>query len=763
MPLYSVDSRIRQLKRKYERSPTIWIITDAADIRSIPRAIRSMVRDERRVVRDFSEWSRLKGSSDGALAWFAGEHLIEGTALGLLKSLHSENRRSFVVVNSPCVDEVPFLTVQPRIFANAASIEHWDFRTRIECGATLPMRTMVDSSRPVEPWANLAEAISSEKTKPGGGVEPLVHLWETRAKLPDIVAALVLRNLVAAMLLHREGDNARKFLEAGIKSYPTYAELHYLAALLAIRERRFGEALPLLERAKSCSVVFPGSGGENSYRCDWLLGTLAAQVGNDRGAFQYFLAGVKCNPLFEPSLTELLKLQLPPSLIESQQYVFTQAARGSPHTAPKICEYLSMHRAFDAARRIKQTVASDVSQREAFENQLGGSTAPVRATGHLATDHNRSDLKTAAGVAFEGPFFEHSSLARINGEIACALLLSDEFEVRLETSTPGRYPPRLLPNGTNLASAVNKRLRQTNLTIRHQWPPNFRRPPTGKLAVILPWEYGGVPRVWVEQIEQNVDELWVPSNFVSEVFVRNGVDAERIAVISNGFDPEIFNTQGSSFRPQGSRGFIFTFVGGAIRRKGIDLLLDAYNAAFEPSESVTLVLLISGATGAYQHNSLIAEIRAATNDPKQPPILLIFETVEDSMLAGLYRGSDAFVLPYRGEGFGLPLLEAMACGTPVVTTAEGPAKEFCDESNSYLVEAKTDLVLDPPPPLGRIDGSFTWFEPDFLKLVKTLRHVYENRQEAVAKGRAAARSVRHLTWQNATKQYAARIRRLCDL
>ena len=60
------------------------------------------------------------------------------------------------------------------------------------------------------------------------------------------------------MLQHRESANARKFLEAEIKLYPTYAELHYLAALLAIRECRFGEALASLERAKSCGVAFPG-------------------------------------------------------------------------------------------------------------------------------------------------------------------------------------------------------------------------------------------------------------------------------------------------------------------------------------------------------------------------------------------------------------------------------------------------------------------------------------------------------------------------
>lgn len=764
MPLYSNDARSGLLKHKFERSLKISIVTDIADIRSIPREIRGIVRDEHRIHRDFAAWSGSNDGSGACLVWLAGDRLLEGTARDLLKSLHLGNRRSFVVVNTPCVEEVPFVAIQPRIWVSPASVDRWSFQIRIESDATPTARMMGDSNRLVEPWAKLVEAISAERATLGSGVELLLRLWESRNKLPNIVAALALRNLVAAMLLHKEVAKARVFLDAGSKLYPVYAELHYLAALLAIREHRFGESFPLLERAKACGAVVPGSGGENSYRYDWLLGILAAQVGSDRVAFQHFLSGVKCNPLFEPSLTELLKLRLPHRMIEGQQDVFTRAARWNPHLSARISEFLSAHRAFEAARRIRQAVLLDSMQRENPGNLSSSSIAAPSAKAQPSVDQCcRSDSKKTAGIVFEGPFFEHSSIARVNREIADALLSSNEFEVRLDPSTPGALPPHLLPDGELLGSFVQRELSQANLTIRHQWPPNFRRPPTGKLAVILPWEYGGVPQVWIEQIQQNVDELWVPSSYVREVFVRNGIETARVAAIPNGYDPQIFRPEGAILRPQGSRGFIFLFVGGAIRRKGIDLLLDAYKSAFEPSESVTLVLLVSGSTGAYQHNSLIAEVRAATTDPKQPPIMPIFETVDDSTLADLYRGADAFVLPYRGEGFGMPLLEAMACGKPVITSAEGPAKEFCAESNSYLVSAAADLVLDMPPPLGPIVGGFTWFEPNFLELVQTLRHVYENVQEAAAKGRVAARSVRHLTWRHVTAQYAARIRKLCNL
>src|SRR6201999_1981156 len=110
-------------------------------------------------------------------------------------------------------------------------------------------------------------------------------------------------------------------------------------------------------------------------------------------------AGVKCDPLFEPSLADLLKLRLPHWMVERQQYVFTEAARRNPHAAKKIVEYLSTHRVFDAASRIAETIPLDGSQRESLERELASSMAPFRAPSCLATDQNRRrESKQTMGV-----------------------------------------------------------------------------------------------------------------------------------------------------------------------------------------------------------------------------------------------------------------------------------------------------------------------------------------------------------------------------
>jgi len=279
--------------------------------------------------------------------------------------------------------------------------------------------------------------------------------------------------------------------------------------------------------------------------------------------------------------------------------------------------------------------------------------------------------------------------------------------------------------------------------------------------VIVPWEYGAVPSVWVEHIQSNVDELWVPSQFVRDTFLRGGVRADRVVVIPNGVDTKIFTPDGPTSRPQGARKFAFLFVGGAIQRKGVDLLLEAYQAAFDSGDDVSLILIISGSAGAYQHNSLLPQIQRAANDPSFPHVQPLIDSFDDTTLASLYRGCDAFVLPYRGEGFGMPLLESMACGKPVITTALGPSTDFCSTKTAYLIAAREEEVGDDPPPLGPLAGKFTWFEPDFADLVRTLRHVYEHRDEAAQRGRVAAQRVRQeFSWARVTTQYVERIRKL---
>jgi glycosyltransferase involved in cell wall biosynthesis len=57
--------------------------------------------------------------------------------------------------------------------------------------------------------------------------------------------------------------------------------------------------------------------------------------------------------------------------------------------------------------------------------------------------------------------------------------------------------------------------------------------------------------------------------------------SERLLVIPNGVDTTLFSAEGPALRPAGSRKCVFLFVGGAIRRKGVDVLLESFKATFD--------------------------------------------------------------------------------------------------------------------------------------------------------------------------------------
>ena len=135
----------------------------------------------------------------------------------------------------------------------------------------------------------------------------------------------------------------------------------------------------------------------------------------------------------------------------------------------------------------------------------------------------------------------------------------------------------------------------------------------------------------------------------------------------------------------------------------------------------------------------VSRVQKYAGEPRSPRIVLLNEDMPNEKLAMLYRAADVLVHPYRAEGFGLPLLESMAYGTPVITTDAGPAPEFCPRDASMFVPASVEEIPDDPPPLGRLSAPFTWFEPNMQALVQALREAYENPYRLREMGERAAK------------------------
>jgi len=122
------------------------------------------------------------------------------------------------------------------------------------------------------------------------------------------------------------------------------------------------------------------------------------------------------------------------------------------------------------------------------------------------------------------------------------------------------------------------------------------------------------------------------------------------------------------------RGFLL-YVGGISPHKNLAVLIDAVAALRRRPATATLKLAIVGDHSGDVFFSAYEELRRQCAALQLGDAVVFTGYVDDAALVVLYNRAAAFVLPSLAEGFGLPVLEALACGTPVVTSARGALPE----------------------------------------------------------------------------------------
>lgn len=368
------------------------------------------------------------------------------------------------------------------------------------------------------------------------------------------------------------------------------------------------------------------------------------------------------------------------------------------------------------------------------------------------------------GVIWHGAFFTYHSLALVNRELTLALLDTDRFDIGLREQEPTSFSPNVDPRFLPLAARLGECPANPSITVRHFWPPCFEEAETPQLVLMQPWEFGSLPRDWVQGIATSVDEVWAYTHYVRDVYVSSGVPAEKVVVVPLGVNTARFHPQIEPLPLPTEKPFKFLFVGGTISRKGIDVLLQAYEQAFTNRDDVSLIIKDFGAKSFYAGRDAAALIQAIQARPGAPEIVHLTEDMPEEQVARLYGACDCLVHPYRGEGFGLPIAEAMACGKPTVVTNFGAALDFANEENAYLIPAQVVRLGEKRVGhLETVDYPF-WAEPDRDALAATLRRIYENPAEARARGERAAQDItaRH-TWAHAAAIAAGRLEALSSV
>ncbi|XP_052197870.1 uncharacterized protein LOC127804629 [Diospyros lotus] len=292
------------------------------------------------------------------------------------------------------------------------------------------------------------------------------------------------------------------------------------------------------------------------------------------------------------------------------------------------------------------------------------------------------------------------------------------------------------------------------------YPPLFQTlpcPPTGygDFRFVIGRTMFETDRLSPEHVGRcnQMDSVWVPTEFHVSTFVQSGVDSSKVVKIVEPVDVEFFDPDkckpldlasmgtrvlGSTTSANSNFGkdFVFLSVFKWEYRKGWDVLLQAYLKEFSMGDGVALYLLTNPYHSDRDFGNKILDF-VENSDLVKPingwaPIYVIDTHIPQVDLPRLYKAAGAFVLPSRGEGWGRPIVEAMAMSLPVIATNWSGPTEYITEENSYPLPVDVLSEVSEGPFRGH-----RWAEPSVDKLQVLMRRVMSNREEAKARGSRA--------------------------
>jgi glycosyltransferase involved in cell wall biosynthesis len=263
-------------------------------------------------------------------------------------------------------------------------------------------------------------------------------------------------------------------------------------------------------------------------------------------------------------------------------------------------------------------------------------------------------------------------------------------------------------------------------------------------------ENNKLPPFWVKALN-SCDNVWTLSKWGKEVFENSGVKKD-VKVVPAGVDVNMFNPWREPMVPRSDK-FRFLCVGKYEKRKGYDLLLKAYCEEFKQNEKVEMIIMADSIKMFEPQFNIFKEminLRLAADRADLQIVEGMLPNYND--MGRLYTSADCFVCPTRGEGWNLPLCEAMACGLPSIATNWSAHTEFANEKNCYMLN---DYKMVPSEQkLAQIFLQFgQWAEPSIKELREKMRYVFDNQAEAKKLGEVACKDMKNWTWDEAAKKF----------
>lgn len=210
-----------------------------------------------------------------------------------------------------------------------------------------------------------------------------------------------------------------------------------------------------------------------------------------------------------------------------------------------------------------------------------------------------------------------------------------------------------------------------------------------------------------EEEYKYVDYIITLSNYAKQSLIDANIPEEKIYTVNLGFDPDVFNIK-SMYTKQGA--FKILFVGTITKRKGIHLILEALKQLNLQEVEFTIV-------GPMDDGADILD--------KYKGLFNYVPFLHHNELVKYYQNADVFVFPSLLDSWAMTVVEAMACGTPVIVSEHTGSKDVVKKGGGFIIPVN-----------------------DVNALSSKIMYLYQNRNELEIIGRKAHEISRMYIWEN---------------
>jgi glycosyltransferase involved in cell wall biosynthesis len=241
------------------------------------------------------------------------------------------------------------------------------------------------------------------------------------------------------------------------------------------------------------------------------------------------------------------------------------------------------------------------------------------------------------------------------------------------------------------------------------------------------WETSSLSPSWVWNVNL-MDEIWTGDKYHAKAFQNSGVK-KPIYVIPQAIETDLVRPK--PFTIDGRPQFLFYSIFQWIERKNPKLLLEAYWQEFSPEEDVGLLLKTYRLDfSENEKRKIYADIKDWKGGRTTSPVYLFDELMSRDNIFRLHATGDCFVLPHRGEGWGVTQVEALLMGNPVISTNLGGMHEWMDDGTMVLLNDFTLTNVKNMDFVPWYTSDQMWAEPSLTELRQKMRWVYNNRDKA---------------------------------